>query len=215
MSSFAAIFGRDILLALRASGGAVQGVLFFVIAALIFAIAIGPEIATLSRLAAPIVWACALLATLVSLERIFQTDAEDGSLDVIVETADPLELAFLAKAAAHWATTALPLILAAPLLGLLLNLPTAGFAPLIVSLLVGAPALSLLGALGSALTLSVRRAGLLITVLIAPLYAPVLIFGVGAAAGDEAALMFLGAMTMFSAIIAPLAGAAAIRFNLD
>ncbi len=219
MSAFVAIVGRDVRLAFRAGGGSLQGALFFAITALIFALAIGADLATLSRLAAPILWACALLSTLVSLERIFQADAEDGSLDVIVETADPLEIAFLAKAAAHWLTASLPLIAAAPVIGVLLNLPGERFAPLLVSLLVGTPALSLIGALGAALTLSLKRAGVLVTILIAPLYAPTLIFGVAASGGLDApmaasALLFLGAATMFSLIIAALAGAAAIRMNM-
>lgn len=219
MSAFAAIVSRDVALAFRAGGGGVQGVLFFALAALIFAFAIGPDAGRLSSLAAPVLWACALMATLATLDRIFQADAEDGALDVLVETADPLELAFLAKALAHWLTASLPLIVAAPLLAVMFNLPAEGFAPLIVSLLVGTPALSLIGALGGALGLSLRRGGVLIAVLVAPLYAPALIFGVAAAkAGDPAALpalMFLGAVTLFSLIVAPLAGAAAIRFNMS
>lgn len=219
MSAFAAIVSRDVALAFRAGGGAVQGVLFFAIAALIFAFAIGPDTALLSRLAGPVLWACALLATLATLERIFQADAEDGALDIMVETADPLELVFLAKALAHWLTTSLPLIAAAPLLAVMFNLPAEGFAPLIASLLVGTPALSLTGALGGALGLSLRRGGVLIAVLVAPLYAPALIFGVAAAeAGAPAALpslMFLGAVTLFSLVVAPLAGAAAIRLNMS
>lgn len=222
MDAFAAIVGRDVLVAIRSGGGTLQGVLFFALAALVFALAVGPDIALLSRLSGAILWTAALLATLVSLERVFQADAEDGGLDVLVETADPLEIAFLAKALAHWLTTGLPLLVAAPVIGLFLNLPARAYAPLILSLLVGTPALSLVGALGGALAISLRRGGVLVAILVAPLYAPVLIFGTAAAgAGSLAnpaflpALMFLAAVTMFSLIVAPFAGAAAIRFNLS
>ncbi|MBB5518521.1 heme exporter protein CcmB [Amphiplicatus metriothermophilus] len=221
MSGLVAIVARDVVLALRAGGGAVQAALFFALAVLVFALAVGPDLDTLAELAAPVLWTAALLSTLVSLDRIFQADFEDGSLDVMIETADLLELVVLAKAVAHWLTSALPLIIAAPVLALLLNLPQEGYGPLLLSLAIGTPALSLIGALGAALTLGMRRAGALVSILVGPLYAPTLIFGVGAAkAGLEGApsygpsLLLLGAVTLFAAALAPLAGAAAIRFNM-
>ncbi|MBY0423130.1 MAG: heme exporter protein CcmB, partial [Parvularculaceae bacterium] len=163
-----------------------------------------------------------LLASLVTLDRLFQADAEDGALDVLVETSDSLALAVAAKAAAHWIATAAPLLVATPLLALLLNLPREGYLPLLLSLAIGTPGLSLIGALAAALTLSLKRSGVLAALLAAPLLAPILIFGVAAAeAGAEgaarfsAALLLLAAATFFAAALAPLAGAAALRANLD
>lgn len=221
MNGFFAIIERDVTLAFRAGGGAPLGIAFFSLVALIFAFAVGADRALIGSLAAPILWTAALLAALVSLDRIFQADAEDGALDVMVETSESLALAVLAKAIAHWLTSALPLLLATPIIALLLNLPAHGYGPLIVSLTAGTPALSLIGVLAAALTLSLKRSGVLAAVLAGPLLAPVLIFGAGAAQmgldrspGFPAALMLLGAATLFSVIVAPLAAAAAIRFNL-
>lgn len=222
MSAFAAIVSRDMVLGFRAGGGALQTAIFFALTALIFALAIGPDADRLPAVAAPILWSGALLSALISLDRIFQADFEDGSLDVLVETSDLLEMTVLAKALAHWLSACLPLIVVSPALGILLNLPPEGYWPLIGSLAVGTPALSLIGAVAAALTLAMRRANILISMLAAPLYAPVLIFGVAAAEaglrGDTSyapAMLFLGASTLFSLIVAPLAAAAAIRFNMN
>lgn len=222
MTAFFAVIARDVALGFRAGGGAVQTALFFALTLLVFAIAVGPDAALLSRIAAPALWAAALLSALVSLDRIFQADFEDGSLDVLIETADLLEMRVLAKAIAHWLSACLPLVAATPLLALLFSLPAAGYWPLLAALLIGTPALSLIGAISAAVTLSMRRAGVLVSILTVPLYAPTLIFGVAAAkAGAEAApdfapsMMFLAAITIFSFILAPLAGAAAIRFNMS
>ena len=222
MKAFAAIVARDLALAFRAGGGGLQTVVFFALVATVFALAIGPDVDRLSQIAAPILWAGALLSALVSLDRIFQADFEDGSLDVLVETAEVLEVRVLAKAIAHWAGSCLPLIVAAPLLAILLNLPAQGFWPLVASLLVGTPALSLIGAVAAALGLAMRRASVLMSILAAPLYAPALIFGVAAAEAGAAAspaygpaMMLLGAVSLIALIVAPLAGAAAIRFNLS
>lgn len=222
MNGFFALIARDLLLAYRAGGNAMLGVVFFSLVVLIFAFAIGADRDLIGRLAAPILWTAALLAALVSLDHIFQADAEDGALDVMVETSDSLALAVLAKAAAHWLTSALPLLIATPILGLLLNLPTQGYAPLVASLAIGTPGLSLIGALSAALTLSLKRSGVLAAALAAPLFSPILIFGAGAAEAGlsgspsyPAILMLLGAATLFSLFVAPLAGAAAIRFNLS
>lgn len=221
MSALIAIIGRDVSLAFRAGGAAMQSVIFFALAALIFALAIGPDPSLLQGLAAPILWAIALLSTLVSLDRMFQADFEDGSLDAMVETSEFLELSVLAKAVAHWISAGLPVALAAPAVALLLNMPAEGYAPLLISLLVGTPALSFLGAVGAGVALGLRRAAVLVAILSAPLYAPALIFGVGAAqsGGVESpqflpSVLFLAAITLFSALLGPIAGAAAIRFNL-
>ena len=222
MKAFAAIVARDLALAFRAGGGGLQTVVFFALVATVFALAIGPDVDRLSQIAAPILWAGALLSALVSLDRIFQADFEDGSLDVLVETAEVLEVRVLAKAIAHWAGSCLPLIVAAPLLAILLNLPAQGFWPLVASLLVGTPALSLIGAVAAALGLAMRRASVLMSILAAPLYTPALLFGVAAAEAGAAAspaygpaMMLLGAVSLIALIVAPLAGAAAIRFNLS
>lgn len=221
MTALFAIFARDVRLSFRAGGGALQSVVFFALAALVFALAVGPDPGALARLAAPVLWAAALLAALLSLDRMFEGDFEDGTLDAIVETADRLELAVLAKALAHWASSSLPVILAAPVVATLLNLPPAGYAPLVLSLLLGTPAFSLLGAIGAAVAVGLRRAAILVAILSAPLYAPTLIFGAGAAAaalegGPEAlpSFLFLAAASLAAAVIGPIAAAAAIRFNL-
>ncbi len=221
MNRFAAIIKRDLALAFRAGGGAVQGVIFFALTAVLFALAVGPSLSLLSKIAAPILWTGALLATQISLDQIWRADREDGSLDVLVETSDMLAVTALAKAIAHWLATALPLIIAAPLLGVLLNLPENVIAPLVLSLLIGTPGLSLIGCIAAALTVSLPRAHLLISIIVSPLYAPLLIFGAGAAMAEPgsaqvaANLMLLGATTLFAAIISPLASAAALRSNLD
>jgi heme exporter protein B len=222
MTSFVAIVMRDLRLAFRADGGAMSSVVFFALIIVIFAFAVGPDRARLSASAAPILWTAATLAAMLSFDRIFQADFEDGSLDALIETQDALSLVALAKAAAHWLSTMLALIVATPALGLLLGLAADAYAPLILSMLVGTPALSLFGVFASALALPLRRASMLMTILTAPLLAPAIIFGVGAAnagaAGDALfgpALMILGALTMFGCVALPLAAAAAIRFNTD
>jgi heme exporter protein B len=222
MTKLVAILMRDLRLALRAGGGAGNTVVFFALTIVIFALAVGPDRAQLSANAAAILWTAATLAAMLSFDRIFQSDFEDGSLDTLIETTDMVSLVALTKAAAHWLTTLAPLILAAPVLGLLLGLPEAAYWPLILSLLVGTPALSLLGAFASALALSLRRASLLMTILTAPLLTPALIFGVGAAKagalGDplyQPAMMILAAVSLLSCVVLPLAAAAAIRFNTE
>lgn len=214
MRAVTAILIRDLALGFRAGGGAAQTALFFALVALVFALAIGPDRAAMARFAAPILWAAALLSALVSLDRVFQADFEDGSLDVIVASAELLEARVAAKALAHWLSSIAPLLVAAPAVALLLNLPGDQYGPLLLSLLIGTPALSLIGAVGAALTLSLRRAGVLIAILATPLYAPTLIFGVAAAGGDGTAFLLLAAATLFAAAIGPLAAAAAIRFNM-
>ncbi len=222
MKAFAAIIARDITLAFRAGGGALQAVSFFALTIVLFALAIGPDLNLMSEIAAPVLWTAALLATLISLEHIYRADREDGSLDVLAETSDLLALTALAKAMAHWISTGLLLTAATPALALLLNIEGAALGPLLLSLLIGAPGLSLIGSFAAALTAALPRAGLLIAVIVSPLYAPLLIFGVGAAsagaAGDpqyHANLALLGATSLFAAVFSPLASAAALRFNLD
>ncbi len=221
MSPFAAVVRRDLRLALRNLADSLLVVAFFVIAAVLFPFGVGPEPAMLARIAAGVVWVMALLAALLSLERLFQTDYEDGSLDLFVLAALPLELQVLGKALAHWLTTGVPLIVAAPLLALLLQLPAAAYPALVAAMLLGTPTLSLIGAIGAALVLGARRGGVLISLLVLPLYVPVLIFGV--AAVDAAAqglavrphLMILAALLIAAAVLAPWAAAAALRHAVE
>ena len=222
MTAFLAIVDRDVRLAWRAGAGAAQTLVFFALCVVIYAIAIGPDIALLSGVAIPILWASSLLAGMLSLDRLFQSDAEDGSLDMMAQRSDSYGALVLAKAVSNWLTTALPLIVATPALGLMLSLPAEAYKPLLATLLVGTPALSLIGALVAALTFPVKRSGILMTLLAGPLFAPVVIFGVDAAnagaVGDPRywpSLLFLAASSLVALIVAPLAGAAAIRFNMQ
>src|SRR2546430_2938704 len=180
MRPFAAIVLRDIRLAVRVGGGAIMGVLFFLMVVTLIPFAIGPDLALLARIGPAILWLSALLASLLGLDRLLAIDDEDGSLDVMMMARMPLELAVAAKALAHWLSTALPLVIAAPLLGVLLNLDFTATGPVALTLLVGTPALTLIGLFGASLALLVQRGGLLLAILILPLNIPVLIFGVAA-----------------------------------
>lgn len=217
MSAFADMVARDLRLALRQRGDAVMVVLFFVLTAMLFPFAIGPEANLLARLAAGVIWVTALLAVLLSLERLFLADFEDGSLELLVLAPTPLSLTVLAKVLAHWLTTGLPLIAAAPLIALLYNMAGDALPVLMLAMLLGTPSLSLTGAIGAALTLGARRGGVLVPLLVLPLYIPVLIFGVAAIdaalAGLSARphLLFLGAIFLVMLVVAPLAAAAALR----
>jgi heme exporter protein B len=222
MSTLAALILRDMRLAVRVGGGAPVGVLFFLIVVVLMPFAIGPELALLQRIGPAILWLGALLASLLALDRLIAADHEDGSLDIILMAHTPLELAMLAKALAHWLTTGLPLVIAAPLLGLLLNLDAGATAAVALTLLAGTPALTFIGLIGAALTVTLRRGGLLIAVLVLPMTVPVLIFGVAASnAAIVGPLPFgtpftiLCALTLISAVIGPFAAAAALRHGLE
>lgn len=212
---------RDLRLALRSAGDTVAVVTFFVIAIVLFPLGVGPEIAVLSRIASGAIWVAALLAAMLSLERLFLADHEDGSLDLIMLAPLPLEAVVLAKCLAHWLVTGVPLIAAAPLLAILMNLSFDGFATLILAMVLGTPTLSLVGAIGAALTVGVRRGGTLVPLLVLPLVIPVLIFGVAAidasVAGTpaDAPLMVLGAMLLAALVLAPWATAAALRLSTE
>ncbi|MEO1292369.1 MAG: heme exporter protein CcmB [Pseudomonadota bacterium] len=214
------VFRRDLRLAFRIGGGAGQSVAFFLLAVSLLAFGVGGESDLLRGIAPGALWVFALLACLLSLDRMFQADLEDGSLDGLLLMSSPLELTVLAKAAAHWVTTAAPLILAAPVLGAMLNLAPEAYGTLVVSLIVGTPALSLIGAIGAALTVGVRRGGLLLSLLVLPLYIPTLITGslaVRQAAGGLEVLPYLGLLggiTLGCFALSPLASAAALRVNL-
>lgn len=214
----AALFLRELRVGRRIGGGTMLGVIFFLILVTLTPFAIGPDLALLARIAPAILWLSGLLATLLGLDRLFQADYEDGSLDLLLMSRAPLELAILTKCAAHWILTGLPLVAAAPVFGLMLAMPPQDLWRIALSLLVGTPALTLIGAIGAALTVSLRRGGLLLAVLILPLSIPVLIFGVAAAAATEAGLvpfatplMILSALTLIALVGAPVAAAAALR----
>lgn len=221
MNAFAVIVVRDTRLAFRQGGAAMLSLMFFVIAVTLFPLGVGPGAELLARIAAGVVWVAALLAAMLSLDRIFQADHEDGSLDIIALAPLPLELAVLAKAFAHWLTTGLPLIVISPVLGVLMQLPAEGLTALMLAMALGTPALSFVGAIGAALTVAVRRGGVLLSLIVLPLYIPILIFGVGAV---EAAvvgltmrphLMLLTAFSLLGAVAAPIAGAQALRLALE
>jgi heme exporter protein B len=215
-----ALFLRDLRLALRAGGGFGLALAFFLLVAVLVPLGVGPQATTLALIAPGILWVAALLACLLTLDRLFALDFEDGSLDLLATAPIPLEGVVLAKAAAHWVTTGLPLAIASPLLGLLLQLPVGGYAMLVTSLLLGTPALSMIGAFGAALTVGIKRGGLLMSLLVLPLYVPTLIFGAevvrraGEGAGYTAPLALLAGITAGSLALLPFAAAAAIRVNL-
>ncbi len=221
MSAFWAILRRDLRLALRQGADGLLAVAFFLLAAVMFPFGIGPDAEILRPVAAGVLWVCALFASMLSLERLFQSDYEDGSLDLLALAPAPLEAVIAGKAAAHWLTTGLPLLIAAPILGLLLQLPREGYLPLEAAMALGTPTLSLLGAVGAALTLGARRGGVLLALLVLPLALPVLIFGAGAVEGAitglsyRAELMVLGGFLLAAAPLAPFAAAAALRQALE
>jgi heme exporter protein B len=217
-SPLLALFLRDIRTGRRIGGGTSLGVIFFLILVTVSAFAIGPDLALLGKIAPAILWISGLLATLLGLDRLFQADHEDGSLDLLLLSRTPLEVIVLVKCLAHWILTGLPLALVAPLFGLMLNLSASELWTVTLSLLAGTPALTLIGAIGAALTVSLRRGGLLFAVLILPLCVPTLIFGVAAAeAGDGSTVPFaspfliLCAITLAAIAGAPFAAAFALR----
>jgi heme exporter protein B len=222
MNHLAALFMRDVRLAIRVGGGGGIGVLFFLIVVTLTPFAIGPDLALLARIGPAILWLGALLASLLTLDRLFTVDHEDGSLDLILMADTPLELAVAAKATAHWLTTGLPLVIATPLLGLFMNLDAGASAAVALTLLAGTPALTCIGLIGAALSVALRRGGLLVAVLVLPLTVPVLIFGVAA---SNAAIIgplpfgtpftILCALTLISLVVGIFAAAAALRQGME
>ncbi|MEQ9694081.1 heme exporter protein CcmB [Shimia sp. SDUM112013] len=215
-----ALLVRDLKLAMRAGGGFGLGLAFFLIVTVLVPFGVGPESGLLSKIAPGILWLGALLACLLSLDRIFALDWEDGSLDLIATSPLPMEGVVTVKALAHWITTGLPLCLAAPLFALLLGLPEAGYTWLILSLLLGTPALSVIGTFGAALTVGLKRGGLLLSLLVLPLYVPTLIFGAEVARrGAEGLavstpLLMLAGITAGTIALLPFASALVLRVNL-
>ncbi len=221
MMRFAHIVRRDVQLALRQGSASTMVVMFFILTVTLFPLGVGPEANILQRISPGVLWVAALLASLLSLDRLFQADFEDGSLDFLTLGSLPLEVTVLAKCTAHWLTTGLPLIIVAPLLGVLLNFEPDGYLTLVTAMALGTPTLSLIGAIGAALTVGVRRGGVLLSLLVLPLYIPILIFGVGAidaATGglsEKPHLLVLGAVLLGAVALCPWAAAAALRLNQE
>lgn len=215
-----ALLIRDLRLAMRAGGGFGLGLAFFLIVVVLVPFGVGPQSSLLSVIAPGVLWLGALLACLLSLDRIFALDWEDGSLDLLATAPLPMEAVVTVKALAHWLTTGLPLVLAAPILGLLLSLPGTAYQPLVISLLLGTPALSVIGTFGAALTVGLKRGGLLLSLLVLPLYVPTLIFGAemarrGAESQDTTTpLLFLAGITCGTIALLPFASAAVLKVNL-
>jgi heme exporter protein B len=222
MSALVALFVRDLRLATRIGGGAGIGVLFFLIVVTLTPFAIGPDLALLGRIGPAILWLGALLASLLTLDRLLAADHDDGSLDLLLMGETPLELAVAAKAVAHWLTSGLPLVIATPLLGLFMNLDARASAAVALTLFAGTPALTFIGLIGAALSVALRRGGLLLAVLVLPLTVPVLIFGVAA---SNAAIVgpvpfgvpftILCALTLVAMVVGIFAAAAALRHGME
>lgn len=215
-----ALLARDMRLAVRAGGGFGLALAFFLIVTVLVPFGVGPETGILTQIAPGVLWIGALLACLLSLDRIFALDWEDGSLDLLATSPLPMEGVVSIKALAHWITTGLPLVLAAPVLAVLLNLPPAGFLWLVVSLALGTPALSVIGTFGAALTVGLKRGGLLLSLLVLPLYVPTLIFGAEVARRGaeglavETPLLMLAGISFGAVALLPFASAAVLRINL-
>jgi heme exporter protein B len=220
-AAFAAILRRDLQLGLRRSADSLQPLLFFVIALVLFPLGVGPAAEVLERIGVGVIWVLALLAVMLSLDRLYHADAEDGSLDLLAQGALPLELVTIAKCLAHWLTSGLLLVLASPVLAVLMQQPWAALGPIALALLLGTPILILIGSIGAALMIGARRGSALLALLVLPLYIPVLIFGVSAVEGEimglggRAHFLILGAMLLAALALAPFASAAALRLALE
>ncbi len=220
-SALRCVIRRDLLLALRRRSDIFTTLFFFIIVVSLFPLGVGPDADTLRLIAPGIVWVAALLASMLALERLFANDYADGSLEQMMLTPQPLFVLVLGKIIAHWLVTGLPLVLIAPLLGIQYDLAAEGILILLFTLLLGTPVLSLIGAIGAALTLGVRGGGVLVSLLVLPLYIPVLIFGAGAVdaglsgLGAEGHFYLLGAVLVLALLLAPLAAAAALRLSVE
>jgi heme exporter protein B len=221
LNAVSAVFRRDLTTALRRSQDVLTPLVFFAIVTALFPLGVGPDPALLRTLAPGVIWVGALLATMLSLNRLFANDYTDGTLEQLLLAPHPLAVLVLTKTAVHWVLTGLPLVLISPLLAIQLQLPTSAIGMLMLSLLLGTPVLSLIGAVGAALTLGLRGGGVLVSLLVLPLYTPVLIFGAGAVVGAatgaeiEAQISLLGAFLALAITFAPWATAASLRVSLD
>jgi len=222
MTGFWTLVRRELALALREGSAVGTALGFYLLVVALMPLGLGPDLKLLARIAPGVLWIALLLAALLSLPRMFEADHEDGSLEVMATAPLPLELAAAAKALAHWISTGIPLAVLAPVLGILLNLDLAAYPALVATMLAGTPAISFLGAAGAALTLSARRGGLLLALLVLPLYVPTLIFGISAMSsaalgldGFEASFLILCAISLASVVLGPLAAAAALRLQMQ
>jgi heme exporter protein B len=221
VKSFWVLIRRDLRLAVREGGAVGTALGFFLIVVSLMPLGLGPDLNLLARIAAGVLWIALLLAALLSLNRIFESDYEDGTLEVLAIGPLPLELVAAAKALAHWITTGIPLAVLAPVLGILLNLDLNAYPVLVATTLLGTPAVSFLGAIGAALTMKTRRGGLLLALIVLPLYVPTLIFGisaVSAGAGPEgvgASFLILAAISLVTMVLGPVAAAAALRVQIQ
>lgn len=222
MSEFISLIRRDLLLTWREGGAIGTALGFYLIVVAILPLGLGPDLNLLSRIAPGVLWVALLLAALLSVDRIFHNDYDDGTLEALALGSLPLEAVVAAKSLAHWISTGIPLTLTAPVLGLLLNLDSDAFGALILTMLVGTPAISFVGAIGAALTLGLGRGGLLLSLLVLPLYIPVLIFGVSSLtavisgpSSFTASFLILCALSMAAIVLAPFAAAAALKLNLQ
>jgi heme exporter protein B len=220
-TAFLTVLKRDLILAMRRKSDVTSTLFFFVVVVSLFPLAIGPELDTLRMIAPGIVWVAALLASMLALDHMFSVDYQDGSLEQLLLTPQPLTVLVVAKVLAHWLITGLPLVMVAPLLGVQYDLSSEAIKVLMITLLVGTPALSLIGAIGAALTLGLRGGGVLVSLLVLPLTIPVLIFGAGAVEanvsglGSEGHLSMLLAILVMSLLLAPLATAVALRISTE
>ncbi len=222
MSAFLTLVRLETLSSWRQGGAGILVVMFYVMTVSLFPFGVGPDQAILSQIGAGIVWVAALPSAILSLDRMFSIDFEDGSMDLLALTPMPLEIQVIAKALSHWLNSLGPVILATPLLALVLQIGTEGLTALILTMVIGTPALSFMGAIAAALTASIKRGGVLIPLLVLPLYIPTLIFGAGAVTevlagtgGEAGNLLFLGALSTFSFVLGPVAGAAALRTTME
>jgi heme exporter protein B len=222
VTTFLTLAAQTVRLGVRVGGSAIVGLIFFLAVVMVVPFGVGPDLKLLARIGSAILWIAALLASLLGLERLFSADREDGTLDLFMVSGEALIVYALARAAGHWFVTGLPIVVAAPILGLLLNLEPLAMASVALTLLVGTPALTLIGSVGAALTAALPRGGTLIAVLVLPLTIPVLIFGVLAASGAVSEpdpfvspFLILCALTLISTVLAPVAAAAALRLSLE
>jgi heme exporter protein B len=222
MRSLAALFVRDWRLSVRVGGGAMMGALFFLIVVTVVPFGVGPDLKLLARIGPAILWIGALLATLLTLDRLFQGDRDDGVLDLLIMGDTPLELVVIVKCLAHWAATGLPLVIVAPFLALFMNMEPRAIATTAATLAIGTPALTFLGSIGAALTVSLRRGGVLSAILILPLTIPVLIFGVSATTSIDIGsatfttpFLILTALALFSVVVGAIASAQALRLQAE
>ena len=220
-SVFFAVYSKDIRLAFRQRSEIINPLLFFTIVISLFPLGVGPEPALLSRMAPGIIWVAALLATMLSLDKLFRDDYNDGSLEQLIVSQYPMPLMVIAKVAAHWTTTGLPLVLFSPLFALLLNLESEAWQATIITLLIGTPLLSLIGAIGAGLTVGLQKGGILLSLLVLPLYIPVLIFATSAIDTGSMSLAYhgqlaiLGAMLASAIILAPIAVSSALKVSVS